>query len=107
MEEIERIGLKRAPNEACGLLLGARGKQTTVVELPNRSLTPFNGYVLDGQDMKLAVEAHGDIVEAAAAWHTHPQGLVGPSRRDMEHRPNEVPMLVVALTEEGAVPVWF
>lgn len=107
MEQIEEIGLKRAPNEACGLLLGVRGKRTRVVELPNRSLTPLDGYVLQGEDMRMVVEGE-DEVDSVAAWHTHPQGLVGPSRRDMQCRPEvEVPMLVVALTEEGAVPTWF
>ena len=108
LQKMYQIGLERHPNEACGLLLTLVGKQTRVVELPNRSLTPLDGYILDSEDMKLAVsEIDGEVI-SGAAWHTHPQGLVGPSQRDMKCRPDlEIAMLVVAITDEGPIPSWF
>lgn len=108
LQQIHQVGLKTRPNEACGLLLTFAGKQTRVIELPNRSLTPHNGYVLDVEDIKLTVSEIDESIVSVAAWHTHPQGLIGPSRRDMKCRPDpEIDMLVVAITDEGPIPSWF
>lgn len=77
-----------------------------VKELPNRSLEPHT-YRVDSADILLALEGLDDV-EEVAVWHTHPSGLVGPSRLDMVQRPPEgIFMVVVALTEDGPIPAWF
>lgn len=112
LAEIYRIGLLRAPSEACGLLLEipfttSLGKTSRVLEIPNRSLRPHDSYVMESDDLKLAMDGKPD--QNAAAWHTHPGGLVGPSTKDMRTRADlaDIPMLVVALTQEGPVAAWF
>lgn len=111
LEEIATIGQLRSPSEACGLLLQhpvttGRGRTSHVVEIPNRSLLPVDSYEMKPSDIDLVMSDKPD--QLVAAWHTHPGGLIGPSTRDMENRPPaEVPMLVVALTEDGPVPCWF
>lgn len=111
LQEIEKIGRLRIPTEACGLLLeiphtDSTGRTTRVLEIPNRSPLPHNSYVMDSDDIRLVMEGKPD--QLVAAWHTHPGGLIGPSLADMRERPPEsVPMLVVALTEDGPVPSWF
>lgn len=82
------------------------GCKSRVIELPNRSPKPHDSYVMKGSDIALVMEGKPD--QLVAAWHTHPGGLIGPSLKDMKNRPSdEVPMLVVALTDHGPVPSWF
>lgn len=109
--EIARLGILRLPNEACGLLLeipyrDGHGRMTNILELPNRSLHPADSYMMAEADLRLTMEDKPD--QLVAAWHTHPGGLVGPSAKDMKCRPpDSIPMLVVALTDDGPVPTWF
>lgn len=112
--EVERIGRKRAPSEACGLILPPVGDTaerpgigSRVIELPNRSMNPRDEYELWGDDATLAIEhwvgragvtqTHMDSI---VVWHTHPGGTVGPSRGDLDHRPQDLSMVVVTLLPE-------
>lgn len=104
LASIERIGLLRAPNEACGLLLMSPHRGRTIIELPNRSLTPQDSYQFHGTDAKLELEGYDDGV---IVWHTHPGGGIGPSRNDMRTRHPEFWYLVVALTDKGPLPTFF
>lgn len=109
--EIEKLGKLRAPVEACGILLDAPwqkadGTLSWVKELPNRSLQAGR-YEIDVKDLQQVLEGLEDV-EDIAVWHTHPSGYIGPSKGDMENRPNpEIKMLVVSLTEAGPIPTWF
>ncbi len=78
-----------------------------IKELPNRSMGAPDTYQVDMADIKLALEGLDDV-EEVAVWHTHPSGLIGPSRLDMVQRPPaDIFMIVVALTEDGPIPAWF
>jgi len=111
LPEIERLGKLRAPNEACGILLDmpwkkADGSISFVKELPNRALDEGR-YRVDPDDIRLVLEGLEEV-EDVAVWHTHPSGYIGPSRGDMQNRPEaNIFMLVVALTEQGPVATWF
>ena len=110
LPEIEKLGKLRAPVEACGILLDRpwwRGREMSFIkELPNRALEPAS-YRIDMADVMLALEGLDDV-EEIAVWHTHPSGLIGPSRLDMVRRPPpDIFMIVVALTEDGPIPAWF
>lgn len=112
LAEIEEIGRRRLPSEACGLLLPEPLHRSQVVELPNRSLTPHDSYTIWPDDIEVAIGAWAHSVgeaarNAVAIWHTHPRGNVGPSRGDMRQRLDGVPYLVVALTGDQAIPTWF
>lgn len=111
LPEIEKLGKLRAPNEACGILLDiprrkADGSTSAIIELPNRSMAE-GSYRIDPVDIQLALE-NLEEVEDVALWHTHPSGFVGPSKGDMENRPDpNIYMVVVALTDLGPVATWF
>jgi len=115
VQEIARIGRRRAPAEACGLLLPhpVNGKQ--IIELPNRAIDGEHEFTMWGEDIALIVEdlqEHQEIkpqfLRETAIWHTHPRGNLGPSRFDMEHKPPEFQSLVVTLFEDGtAKGTWF
>ena len=112
LPEIELLGKLRAPNEACGVLLDlpwrkADGTMSFVKELPNRSMRGPASYEVSAEDIRLVLEGLEDV-EDVAIWHTHPSGFIGPSKRDLEHRPHpDIYMVVVAITEQGPVATWF
>lgn len=112
LPEIEKLGRQRAPVEACGILLDiprkkADGTVSAIIELPNRSIDGAGTYRIEPDDIQLALE-NLEEVEDVAIWHTHPSGFIGPSKGDMEHRPDlNIYMVVVALTDDGPVATWF
>lgn len=107
-----RIGLDRAPNEACGILLPPpgdiykfRGHSRRVIELPNRSHNPRDSYEIWGSDIVQELiewlEAVDDVAKnAMAIWHTHPSGNVGPSRGDLDYKLGDLSYLVVSINPE-------
>ncbi|MGX9924117.1 Mov34/MPN/PAD-1 family protein [Streptomyces sp. NPDC002248] len=106
LRRIARIGEFRKPREACGLLLFRDGVEE-VVELENHSDSPEDSYEAETADMLEYVE--GLESHQVVIWHTHPRGLIGPSRGDMRFRP-PVPglhLMVVTLTEGEPVATRF
>ncbi len=104
--KIAKIGLKRSPNEACGLILGTG----TVVELENK--TPGDKTCnwkfgsLESIVTRLEkVNLQAKLCESYIVWHTHPGGLIGPSSEDLSYRVKGVDYLVVTLTEDNPVGV--
>jgi proteasome lid subunit RPN8/RPN11 len=107
--EIVRIGLDRAPNEACGILLPPpgdifrfRSHNRQVIELPNRSLSPRDSYEILGTDIVQELIEWLENVESSdhdnmVIWHTHPSGSVGPSRGDLDHKLGTFTYLVVSI----------
>jgi proteasome lid subunit RPN8/RPN11 len=86
--------------------------ESRVVELPNRSLTPTEEYIIYPADIRLAIagwaeEATREQRNAISVWHTHPSGNIGPSIRDMRKKIDGGTYLVVAFTADGPVPCWF
>lgn len=93
------------------MLLPEPYKGSQVVELPNRSLEANTSYVIWPDDVEVALGEWAHMVDSAArdavsVWHTHPSGLVGPSRRDMRSRLAGISYLVVALGDKPT-PTWF
>lgn len=109
VEEVARYGTIRKPNEACGLIVAER-----VVELRNASEEDRTwNYRLGtaGSIVNQLRQVRVDLSEylrgGCIVWHTHPNGLVGPSAGDMEHRIEGVEYLVVALTNDGPMAARF
>lgn len=107
---IDSIGRSRMPREACGLLLPVPDRlDRRVIELPNRSVGRGE-YEIWSEDAALELRHYDDVDEELgriAIWHTHPSGLVGPSRGDHLYRHPDVPYLVVTLSPEGPIDEWF
>lgn len=110
--ELERIGKDRLPNEACGIIIPTPWRGRQIFEMPNRSMHPRDSFQFTTDDLYIElkgwVEATDhDVWNDIVIWHTHPAGGVGPSRQDMRSKIPKVGHLVVALTENGAVPTWY
>ena len=109
LAEIGRLGLLRAPEEACGVLLPSPLRGSRVHEMPNRSSRASDSFMFCASDVRevlaewLAEHPDGE----ATIWHTHPGGNVGPSAFDLGHRVEEAGNLVVALTPEGPKAAWY
>lgn len=115
VQEIARIGRRRAPAEACGLILPHPVNRRQVIELPNRAVDTDHEFTLWGEDIAFIVEEliehhpiDAQFLRETVIWHTHPGGNLGPSKFDRDHRPEEFQSLVVTLFEDGtAKGTWF
>lgn len=101
---IIELGMKKAPNEACGLVVPDLDLPCDewVHELTNRSPDPTNSYTFDTSVVKELL-TNPEVWEDILVWHTHPGGRVGPSPGDMEARHPKLKYLVVALPRGEAV----
>ena len=102
--QILEIGLRRAPLEACGIVVPDFDAPADewVKELHNRSSDPLTSYEIDTATIKQLVddpEAWSDVL----VWHTHPKGGIGPSHRDVLTKVSGLRYLVVALPRGEAV----
>lgn len=114
VREIERIGKDRAPAEACGVLLPFKFRGQQVLEMPNRSSTPHDEFVMRSDDVKIALEDFCEVHTSVevwsriAIWHTHPNGNLGPSRTDVHNKPEDTDCLVVSLyDDQPAKATWY
>jgi proteasome lid subunit RPN8/RPN11 len=101
---IIEIGMLRTPKEACGVVVPDldRPANDWVVETTNWSTSPESSYEIDTSIIKQLVkdpECWSDVL----VWHTHPSGMVGPSKGDMEHKAAGLRYLVVSLPRGEAV----
>jgi proteasome lid subunit RPN8/RPN11 len=103
---ILEIGVQRAPNEACGLVIPDLEQEIDgwVHELVNRSEDPTTSYQFDGSALK-GMLTDPSVWEDVLIWHTHPSGRVGPSPWDVKNQHPQLKgkYLVVALPRGEAV----
>lgn len=95
---ILEIGLKRMPNEACGVIVPDLDwpPDQWVIELENRSPDPLNSFKIDPITVAQLL-ADPKNWSDVLIWHTHPSGHVGPSKGDLDQRDARLKYLVVAL----------
>lgn len=102
VDQVLTHGRTESPREAGGIVT----PDATVILLPNRSDSPEDSYVISEEDLVNAVE--GWLIRTGIdpeeltrshfiIWHTHPNGGVGPSRRDMQLKAPGFQYMVVAL----------
>lgn len=102
--KILELGFFRKPMEACGVVIPEMSAPPDqwVHELTNRSPDPRMSYQIDPATVAQLLsnkEVWGDVL----IWHTHPSGMVGPSRGDMHERIEGLHYLVVSLPRGEAV----
>lgn len=103
----------RYPNESCGLILPSSYKNKTVFELPNRSLTPQNSFMMKSSDIRLELDewfnSHPDDLSSVIFWHSHPSGDPKASKNDRNHRVSGALNLIISCPEIEAelVTYWF
>lgn len=94
------LGSLRAPLETGGVLL--RG---VLIEMKNQAAEAerTDQYLFTVDALEAVI---GDAsIDEVLFWHTHPGGMVGPSKQDLEGRLEGFQYMVVALTEDAAIPV--
>ena len=104
-EVVDRVltyGRAEEPNEACGIVT----PDSVVVKLPNSSPSPTDSYVIATQDLVDALHEYMERSQANPAdlpmdcfivWHTHPSGLIGPSKGDVSNKVGEFQYVVVTM----------
>jgi len=103
---IREHALAAYPEECCGLLLGEPGAErelvASVVPVENRYAEPRRGFELppDAVACALAQERRGgrDVV---GVYHSHPDGVPVPSRRDEREAWPGWSYLIVPVAAEG------
>jgi len=106
IDKLGKIGVLEAPNEVAGFLLW----DGRVVLVPNEAEDPTQDFQFPAtaeeiEECFLVQGVDPDRLELTdfVIWHTHPNGLLGPSQLDLEGRREGVEYLVVTLTPNGPV----
>lgn len=105
---IARACAEALPQEAVGWIWRAPGRAEAYGLLTNLSDDPGSSYAVSLAELmeKFTASTGSDIVDAdegdIVLWHSHPSGLVGPSRGDMRAKLEGLRYMVVTLTDDGA-----
>lgn len=88
-DQIFDWGMSMAPNEVCGIWRVQKFLQLqTLFFMENVSDDPTMSYRIDTEDLGKFVEnfrlGQQSFYEECTVWHTHPSGLIGPSKGDMD-----------------------
>lgn len=96
IRDIFAYGVARYPEEACGLLITAPHFFGTkrLREVRNSAEEPNANVVMTREDIEETLNSmigdrslySGNLSRELVVWHTHPGGVVGPSRLDMEFK---------------------
>lgn len=93
------------PREACGLLLGSAGAVREATVAANVHPEPLRHFEIDPA---VLIAAHRAAREGGAQvlgyWHSHPNGLAGPSATDRAHAVRDG--RAWAIVANGAISLW-
>jgi proteasome lid subunit RPN8/RPN11 len=82
-ESLVKAAATAAPNEACGLLIGEPGRIAAAVPAPNVAAHPERAFEIDPATLlRTHREARGSGLKVIGHYHSHPDGVAAPSRRD-------------------------
>lgn len=106
--KIMELGMQSRPKEACGVIVPelATPPDQWVVQMINRADTPETEYKISSATVKQLLDdmtSAQRVWDNVIIWHTHPSGMVGPSRGDMHSRIEGLTYLVVSLPNGEAV----
>ena len=108
VKEITQIGMERAPEEACGIIV-RYGSQDKVIEIPNVAENRWDSYQLCTDSLDEVVidiaKRQGHCLHSSEViiWHTHPGGGVGPSKSDIDGKQPGFSYLVVTIPDGKGV----
>ncbi len=112
-EAMERDARERAPDEACGLLVGRREQSRVVAEevrpAMNRLASPVRFEILPEELYRAWMEAEKRGREVVAIYHSHPAGAPArPSQWDIPYlREGGLPWVILSLADrEVRAFVW-
>jgi len=102
VDQVLQFGWAAEPEEACGVLT----PDSWVVRLPNVSPRPLSSFWIDSEDLvsvflEYAIRENLSpnllTKEMFTIWHTHPGGVVGPSKGDILAKLEGFQYLVITL----------
>lgn len=94
---------RAAPQECCGLLIGADGEVRAHHEAANTAERPETRYIVDPRDHFAALRrAREQGLEVVGAYHSHPASPAAPSATDRAEAFADFLFLIVSLA--GAAP---
>jgi proteasome lid subunit RPN8/RPN11 len=110
-EAIRRHGEETYPNECCGALVGAGGRATAAVALPNTTEEgPRRRFLVRPSDYRLAEKRAGDLGgELLGFYHSHPDHPARPSEFDLDHAWPTFAYVIVSIMSGAAagMTVWY
>jgi proteasome lid subunit RPN8/RPN11 len=110
-EAIRAHGQEAYPHECCGALVGADGRITATVPLPNvTDEGPRRRFRVSDKDYMMSERRAGELGgELLGFYHSHPDHPARPSQYDLDHAwPNFAYVIVaVAAGRAGDMTVWW
>jgi proteasome lid subunit RPN8/RPN11 len=110
-EAIRRHGEETYPHECCGALVGADGRVTAAVALPNTTEEgPRRRFLVRPSDYRQAeVQAGALGGELLGFYHSHPDHPARPSQYDLDHAWPNFAYVIVAVASGSArdMTVWY
>jgi proteasome lid subunit RPN8/RPN11 len=110
-DAIRRHGEETYPHECCGALVGASGRVTAAVALPNTTEEgPRRRFLVRPSDYRLAEKQAGDLGgELLGFYHSHPDHPARPSQFDLDHAWPNFAYVIVSVASGSArdMTVWY
>ena len=108
---IRRHGEETYPHECCGALVGAGGRVTAAVALPNTTEEgPRRRFLVRPSDYRLAEQQASELGgELLGFYHSHPDHPARPSQFDLDHAWPTFAYVIVSVVSgrAGDMTVWF
>jgi proteasome lid subunit RPN8/RPN11 len=110
-DAIRRHGEETYPHECCGALVGASGRVTAAVALPNTTEEgPRRRFLVRPSDYRLAEKQAGELGgELLGFYHSHPDHPARPSQFDLDHAWPNFAYVIVSVASGSArdMTVWY
>jgi proteasome lid subunit RPN8/RPN11 len=110
-EAIRLHGQDTYPHECCGALVGAEGRVTAIVALPNTTEEgPRRRFLVRPSDYRLAEQRASELgAQLLGFYHSHPDHPAKPSQYDLDHAWPTFAYVIVAVANgvAGDLTVWF
>jgi proteasome lid subunit RPN8/RPN11 len=104
-------GQETYPHECCGALVGADGRVTATVALPNTTEEgPRRRFLVRPSDYRMAEQKATELGgELLGFYHSHPDHPARPSQYDLDHAWPTFAYVIVAVATgvAGDMTVWF
>lgn len=108
---IRRHGEETYPHECCGALVGAEGRVTDAVRLPNTTEEgPRRRFLVRPSDYRMAEQRATELGgELLGFYHSHPDHPARPSQFDLDHAWPTFAYIIVAVASgsAAAMTVWW
>ena len=111
LKQLQNIAERAMPREAGGFLYPAPWQGQWVAKLTNTAGSNDTMHFDRDEFIELGMQYLDAFPQytwsSLTVWHSHPGGNIGPSRRDMRNRIEQMGNLVVALNNGEIIPTWY